>query len=434
MRRALALAIVVTTALLVRRVPVAAVDARSIGLAAGFALLAAVLAGDLIARLHLPRVTGYLLFGLVAGPSVSNLISRPMARELRLIDGVAVALIAMMAGLEMNVATMRPRLASIARVGGVTIAILYTGLYALLYVIWPWVPILPAATGTLKTAVVALTAAIVTSFSPTVTMAVIAENRAAGPLTELTMAVVILADLLLVLAFGLTMQLVRYATGGAADDVGLFVHLSWEIAGSLAFGALVGAVLAFYLRTIGREVAIVLIAACAVISEIGGRLYFEPVLGALAAGLVVENVAPPRGDTLREGVERSALPILIVFFAAAGASLRLDALRETGLIAVGLAVVRLGLIRGGAAAGARAGRIASPDRDLLWRGLVPQAGLTIGLTVIIASEYPEWGVPLQTLALAMIALHLLVGPVLFRTALVRAGEIGGGRESLTGPR
>lgn len=429
MRRALALTIVVTTALLVRRVPVAGVGARSIGLAAGFALLAAVLAGDLIARLHLPRVTGYLLFGLVAGPSVSNLISRPMARELRLIDGVAVALIAMMAGLEMNVATMRPRLASIARVGGVTIAILYTGLYALLYVIWPWVPILPAATGTLKAAVVALTAAIVTSFSPTVTMAVIAENRAAGSLTELTMAVVILADLLLVLAFGLTMQLVRYATGGAVDDVGLFVHLSWEIAGSLAFGALVGAMLAVYLRTVGREVAIVLIAACAVISEIGGRLYFEPVLAAVAAGLVVENVAPPRGDALRNGVERSALPILIVFFAAAGASLRLDALRETGVMAAGLAVVRLGLIRGGAAAGARAGRVASPDRDLLWRGLVPQAGLTIGLTVIIASEYPEWGVPLQTLALAMIALHLLVGPVLFRTALVRAGEIGRGAKA-----
>ncbi len=425
MNRALALALIVVTALLVRRGgPAAVAGARTIGLAAGFALLAALLFGDFVARVRLPKVTGYLFFGLMAGPAVSNVISGSMARELRLMDGVAVALIALMAGLEMNVAKMRPRLGAMMRVGGITIAIVYVPLFVLMYLGWAWLPIMPAATGTLKFAVVALAAAIVTSFSPTVTMAVIAENRAAGPLTELTMAVVILADLLLVLAFGLLMQLVRFASGSATGDVGVFVHLSWEIAGSLAFGALVGAFLAIYLRVIGREVAIVLVAACAVISEIGGRLHFEPVLAALAAGLVVENIAPPRGDALRNGVERSALPILIVFFVAAGASLRLDALRDAGVLAAVLAGVRLLLIRAGTIIGGRAAAIGSPERDLLWRGLVPQAGLTIGLTVIIASEYPVWGVPLQTLTLAMIALHLVIGPVLFRAALAQAGEIG----------
>jgi hypothetical protein len=58
---------------------------------------------------------------------------------------------------------------------------------------------------------------------------------------------------------------------------------------------------------------------------------------------------------------------------------------------------------------------------------VSQAGLTVGLTVIIATTYPDWGVPLQTLTLALIALHVVVGPILFRSALARVGEIGKGK-------
>jgi hypothetical protein len=58
-------------------------------------------------------------------------------------------------------------------------------------------------------------------------------------------------------------------------------------------------------------------------------------------------------------------------------------------------------------------------------GLVSQAGVTLGLTLILATEYPSWGGRVQTLMVALIALHQLIGPVLFRAALARAGEIGG---------
>ncbi len=432
MRRATALGLVIVAVLVVRRdLAGSGVDERGIGLALGFALLAAALAGDFVERVRLPRVTGYLLFGLAAGPAVSNLISRPMARELRLIDGVAVALIAVMAGLEMNFTRLRPRLAPMLKVGGVTIGVLYGALFVIFYAAMPWLPIMPAAAGLLRVGLAVLLATIVTSFSPTVTIAVIAENRAAGPLTELTLAVVVLGDLALVMGFGVAMQLVRSATGTAAAGVGLLAYMSWEIWGSLAFGALIGAALAVYLRAIGREAGIVLLATCVVLSEVGSRLQFEPVLAALAAGLVIENVAPPRGDVLRQAVERSALPVLIVFFAAAGASLRIDALRAIGLVAGSIVVVRLALIRAGTAFGARIAGLGPPGGPLLWRGLISQAGLTLGLTVIVASQYPEWGIAIETLMVALIALHELIGPILFKTALARAGEIA---ESPAAPR
>ena len=177
-------------------------------------------------------------------------------------------------------------------------------------------------------------------------------------------------------------------------------------------------------RFVGRELTLVLLALCVLLSAGGTYLRFEPLLAALAAGLVVENIAPPRGDVLRVAVEAGALPVLVIFFAAAGASLRLDA------------VAQLGIDRGGNLRvphlqhphrdrHRRAGeRAAAPDhRRLVWMGLVSQAGVTLGLAVIVANQYPGWGNALQTLVVSMIAIHEVIGPVLLRAALVRAGEI-----------
>ena len=57
-------------------------------------------------------------------------------------------------------------------------------------------------------------------------------------------------------------------------------------------------------------------------------------------------------------------------------------------------------------------------------GLVSQAGVTLGLTILVAREFPTWGLQVQSLMVALIAIHELIGPVLFRAALGRAGEIG----------
>jgi len=433
LRRTIALVLVLLVALLVRRSG-AEVELRSTAFALGFALIAAALAGLLIERLQLPRVTGYLLFGMACGPYLANIISRPMARELQLFNGLAVVLIAFIAGLEINVARLRPRLLGMLRVGGTNILLTNVGFFCLFWLAWPWLPILPSASGLVRVSLAILSAAVVSCSSPSVAMAVIAETRSAGTLSELVVAVVILADLALMLLFTLAMQAVRAALGATGSvEVALLARLSWQLFGSFAFGAAIGAAFALYLRYIGREVAIVLVALCVLVSQVGGHLHFEPILAGLAAGLVVENIAAPDGDALRIGVEQSALPILIVFFVAAGASLQLDALAQIGAIAVVISVARMVFMRAGTMLGARVSGIGPPVDGLIWMGLVAQAGVTLGLVTLVAHEFPDWGARLQTLVVALIALHQLVGPVLFRSALVRAGEAGRS-EKATDPR
>jgi Kef-type K+ transport system membrane component KefB len=306
--------------------------------------------------------------------------------------------------------------------GAVTLAVMYAVLFIAFWLTWPLLGVGPELRGLQRFALAALLTTVVASFSPTVTLALIAESRASGPLTELTLALVIAADLALILMFTFVMQMVRHVFGGT-HEVGLFVSLSWEIFGSFAFGAGVGALFALYLRHVGKEVPVALIAICAMMAGAGRHLHLEPLLAALAAGLVVENVATSGGEALKQAVERGALPVLVVFFAAAGAALQLDALATIGGIAVVVSALRMAVIWVATRAGAAYARIDQATGGLVWMGLVSQAGVTLGLVLIIAAEFPTWGVTMQTLVVALIALHQLVGPVLFRTALARAGEI-----------
>jgi len=398
----------------------------SIALALGFALIAALMLGEAAERLRLPRLSGYLIFGLLCGPYMLNLITAQMARELQVVNNLAIALIALIAGLEINVARLWPRMRAIATIGAVTMGLMYVSLGLLLFLAWPWLPIAPDATGLERLAMVLVLTAIVVSFSPTVTIAVIAESRARGPLTELTLAVVVLADLALILAFTLAMQFARSVIGGGADPdgAGLMIRLAWEIVGSLAFGALLGSLFAMYLRFVGRELTLALLALCVGLSVGGHAWHLEPLVAALAAGLVVENLAPSRADILRDAVERSALPVLVVFFAAAGASLHMDALAVIGMAALAVALARMAAIRFGTQAGLRVAGVTDDASRMLWLGLVSQAGVTLGLAVIVGAEFGDWGASVQTLIIAMNGLHALLGPILFKAALVRAGEVG----------
>jgi Kef-type K+ transport system membrane component KefB len=427
MRRLAALVLLLGSVLVARRTMAgdAAADLRATALAFGFALIAAVLAGGLVERLRLPRISGYLLFGLACGPQAANLISRAMASDLSLVNGLAIALIAFIAGLEINLARMRDRLRSIAVVGLSVIVVTFVVLGSVLYVTWPWLPIAPEATGTARLGMTLVLTTVLVSFSPTVTIAVIAESRARGPLAELALAIVVMADLALILAFTLVMQYTRNATGVASPaEVGLLPFLSWDVFGSLAFGASVGALFAFYLNHVSRELTLALLALCVIVSATGASWDLEPLLAALAAGMVVENIAPPRGDALKLAVERGALPVLVVFFAAAGASLQLDALARVGGLAIGLAVLRLMAVWLGSHIGITRAGLASESAPMLWMAFISQAGVTLGLTVMVAAEFPTWGTQIQTLMVALIAIHEVVGPILFRSALAKAGEVG----------
>ena len=425
-RRLLALALVVVAMASVRELGIqATTGSAATALALGFALMGASVTGDALRRFHLPRVTGYLLFGVLVGPSLGNLITESMAAQLQVVTGIATTLIALIAGLTLSVERLGSRLAAIVRMTAATLAVAMAGLSALAWLAWPWLPIAPDAVGSQRLVMLGLLVVMVVSFSPTMTAAVVADSGARGRLSDTVLAIVVLADLVMLVLFSLSMQLARVVFDtGEGGGVEVLARLAWEIGGAVAFGVLVGVLFALYLRYIGREITLVLLAVCAVLSQVGTTQQLQPLLAALAAGVVIENLAVAQGDTLRAAVRRGAPPVLVVFFVAVGASLRLDAVAVDRHSAPSrLSAVRLGFIRLGVAAGVKLSGLPEPIGSHAWTGLVSQAGITLGFASVVATEFPGWGNQLQLLLVASIAIHELVGPILFRRGLVQAGEL-----------
>ena len=402
----------------------AAVGTAATALALGFALMGAYLTGETLRRFQIPRVTGYLVFGVAVGPSFGNLITESMAAQLQIVTGVATTLIALIAGLTLSVERLGARLGMIARLTAAILSVAFVGVIAVAWLLWPWLAIAPDAIGWQRLVMAIFLGVLVVSFSPTMTAAVIADSGARGRLSDTVLTLVVLADLVMLIVFSVSMQFARIVFDvGDGGEVQMLARLAWELGGAIAFGVLAGVLFAMYLRYVGREIPLVLLVVCVVLSQVGTTQQLQPLLAALAAGIVVENLAVAQGDSLRAAVRRGAPPVLVVFFVAVGASLRLDALATIGLSALALAAVRLGLIRLGVTAGVRFSGLSGPVATHVWTGLVSQAGITLGLASVIAAEFPGWGNQLQLLVVASIAIHEFVGPILFRQGLVRAGDL-----------
>jgi trehalose 6-phosphate synthase len=430
MRRLSALAITITLAWFVL-IRMGDQNASATALGLGVALVSASIVGWLFEFLRLPRITGYLIFGLVCGPAVANLITEPMARDLRVVGGFAIGIIAFLAGLQVNFASLRSRLRAIATVTVTAVSLSWAGVTAVVFVLWRWLPFGAELSGAERAAASALIATLVIGVSPILTTAVIAESRARGPLSTMATAVVVCAELLVIIFFAIALQFSRMAFGTQpAQGFELAMSTGWATAGSVAFGGLLGSLFALYLRFVGREVTVVLLALFALFTGLGARWNFEPLLSGLAAGLVVQNVMGQAGDVLRDSIARGAMPVFVLFFAAVGASMQVDAVATLGITALALSLVRAVLLRAGAKFGARAAGVETPETNLLWRSFISTAELTIGMTGLVVTEHPVWSGQLQTLMIAIVAMNELIGPIVFRATLVQLREIGGGSGSL----
>jgi Kef-type K+ transport system membrane component KefB len=150
-------------------------------------------------------------------------------------------------------------------------------------------------------------------------------------------------------------------------------------------------------------------------------LQFDSLLTFMVAGFVVRNLSN-QGPRFATYIEQTGTVVYVVFFATAGADLNVPLLRQLWPVALVLAGSRMAVTWGAARL---AGRLAGDPpvlRAWSWSGLVSQAGLALGLSVVIAREFPSIGGPFRSLAIAMIGINEMLGPILFKLALDRAHE------------
>lgn len=408
--------------------------AAAVVLSIGFVLITAHFVGQLASeQLRLPKLTGYLATGIAAGPAVLGFLGHHVVGDLALVNGVAIALIALTAGSEIDFRAMRPLLRSIAWISGVAVAgtALLLGVAVLL--LRPLLPFLGELSLGAAIAVSAVVGVVVVAQSPAVVVAIRAETGADGPVARTVLGVVVLADLMVIVLFAIVSSIATATIAGSFDAGSAIGGLLWELFGSLGIGAAIGALVALYQRIVRQGLDLFVLTVCFLVAEVGQRMHLDPLLVMLAAGMFVENVMHA-GAELRRSFEAASLPVYILFFTVAGASIHLEAIPAFAVPTIVLVAVRsLGLWGGTRVAARIAG---APPAVAHWAGfgLLPQAGLAIALALLFARTFPSFGEEAGTLVLGIVAINELVAPALLRWAFVRSGETAAAAPSDRSPR
>jgi len=396
------------------------VEARAT-LALGFLVLAAHLGGGLAARARLPRVTAYLLVGFCVGPSWLGLVRVDEIRALDFIAEAAAALIAFAVGSELRVESLRHDRTTLVRAGAGSIVLPFLFVALVVLSVSPWFPITVHQPFRDAIAVALVLGSIAAASSPTLKMAVIDELDARVPFSRALLSVTVAKDIVVIVLFSLALVVGRAVGSPGTVNDGVAWATLLRLGASVAAGALLGLAVACYLRLIRRGAVVFLVALALLAVQTARMLDLESLLIAVAAGAVAANVFPAEGEELVRGLRRNALPVYLVFLGLLGAGLQIGALQDFGLwwilLLVGLRV--WGLRYGLRWAGGHPDVTPAIAREG-WLVLISQGGIALSLAAAAHRAFPEWRISLETLIVAMIGVHEVVGPICARLALMRA--------------
>ena len=319
--------------------------------------------------------------------------------------------------------------------------------------------------------------------SPASALAVINECEASGPYCSHILSTTVLKDVIVVALFAINVELVAMsgldfhrmvlesalgeARGGnetmtvtsAAAGVArkLLVALKpatqWEsphpimkllvpfarVVGAVFAGVVAGVLLGRVLKPTSmlarwKNIRVGVIACVAAAIFIASEhVGLEPLLVCVIAGLTASNRKHSTGEREREDLRAAvsvAMPAVnLLFFTLAGASLRLENAFNSITIAVALVIARLFALYCATSISARVLKAPRTSeitgerrKNIEWMGHVTQAGVALGLARTVAARFPHWGDEFSTLAVSIIVINLLIGPVLFRASIVAMNE------------
>jgi len=403
------------------------------------ALSIAILAGLMMTRVfkpfRLPAVTSYLVAGVLIGPFVLGRLGIPglgfttqeSVQALSLVSEVALAFIAFSIGSEFRMSDLK-KTGRQAFVIGVFQAVAATlAVVAALFVIhliWPDRLTLPQC----------LTlGAIAAATAPAATLMVVREYKAKGETTSLLLPIVALDDAVGLIVFAVLFGISKTIVEGEAHILAIVLNPLIEIVLSLGLGALMGFLLTqieklFNSHTNRLNMTIATVFLTAALSmlefELGPvKVGFSPLLTCMMLGTVFCNLCPLSEDIMKAS-EKWTSPLLALFFVVSGAQLELSVFRDIFIIGIGVVYILMRCV--GKYCGARisAKMTHCPEKVQKYLGitLFPQAGVALGMWTM-AMELGEQGNLIRNITLFAILVYELIGPLLTREALTKAGDI-----------
>lgn len=382
-------------------------------------LLAALVAGSLTGPVRLPKVTAYLLTGVVLGSSGLNVVGQHEIELLKPLAKLAIALVLFTLGCHFPLSRVRRIFKHCLRLSagelGTTFVLVCAGV---LLVGQAW-------------QVAVLLGALALATAPATTVLVLKEAESEGPVTDYTKALLALNNLASIVLFELLLLLVFFVSNELGQSlIAELRFLAQDLFGSVLLGVASGLVVSFAYGLVSGSLRLVLLLAFILMPLALCQLHGMPYLVTfLAMGVVVANSSDQRRAVLEE-IDRLTGFLCVVFFVVHGAELDLAALPAAGLVGIVYIVCRSAGKYLGIRWAATAGGEEPAVRRWLGTTLVAQAGAAIALSAAAVQHAEAAGGVLlelcskiQTIILGTVVVFEIAGPILIRRALVHAGEV-----------
>lgn len=374
-------------------------------------MLAGLIGGSLANKSRLPTVTGYILFGLVLGPSFLNLITTDIYNNLTFVNDLALGMLAVSIGAELHTQMFKrfgKNLSIISLGNSFSTALLVTLATWMLGMEFRFALILGVVSMTI---------------SPSGVVAVVKDKKAKGEMTQNLLGLVALDNLICIITFGIVVAFIQSAgasdTSGAAALMGALL----DILLAAILGIVVGFIFSYFVqRQLDNDRSLVLLLALILLNTgLSNWLGYSPILTNIMTGVAITNLTN-RKAWLASLLDRVELPIFIVFLTLAGAKLDLAIIPTVGLIGLGYIVARVIGRVFGTYLFASFTDMSSKVKKNLGFGLLPQAGIAIGLATI--AERNVGGDPgvITGIVLTGVIFFEIFGPLLLEKAINNVGE------------
>lgn len=404
-------------------------------LSLSISLLAGLLLSRLAKLLKLPAVTAYLVAGILVGPYVLGafgvpglgFISMEDVDSYSLICDVALGFIAFSIGNEFRLSTLKKN-GKQATIIGIFQAVITTILVDIvligLHFIMPDKLSLPAAI---------VLGAIASATAPAATLMVVRQYKAKGPLTDILLPIVALDDAVGLILFAISFGIAKALISGSVDIISVIVEPILEVVLSLGLGFVMGQLFTlserfFHSRSKRLAMSVTFVFLTVAISmmkfEIFGiHVAFSSLLVCMMLGTVFCNECD-FSEELMDRVDRWTAPLFILFFVLSGAELELSVFGDWAIVVIGVVYI-LARSAGkylGAFSSAKAVKCDKHIVNYLGVTLLPQAGVALGMAIKAAGLGPE-GEIVSNITLFAVLIYEIVGPMLTKISLLKAGEI-----------
>ena len=406
-------------------------------LTVAFALFAGLILTRAVKRWRLPAVTAYLIAGVLIGPNILGQFGIPgigfpsfsAVGQFSLICDVALGFIAFSIGNEFRLSELK-QTGKQAAVVGVFQALTATFLVDIVLVLLHQVlgDRLPVST-------CIVLGAIATATAPAATMMVVNQYKAKGPLTDLLLPVVALDDAVGLVVFAISFGVAKTMLSGSFNLLSVILNPLLEIVCSLALGAVLGGAFSlvekmFHSNSKRLSLAVTFVILAVALSKVeiplggGVSVCFSSLLVCMMVGTVFCNVCDFSEEIMFK-TERWTAPLYVLFFVLSGAELDLRVFSQLAVVGIGVAYI-LSRSAGkiiGASCSSRLMKCPPSTCKYLGITLLPQAGVALGMSVTVAAEMGAEGAIIRDIVLFSVLIYELIGPVLTKIALTKAGDI-----------